>query len=164
MEYRSTHSAAKRLLGLLLALIMLVGLFPATVSADDGDTPETNKVRTSNGDGTYTLELSVKGDSEIVETAANVNVLIVYDTSNSMTYYNVTTNPNRNRADYAEDVMHRFVNALAAKQNQDNRDNVQVAVVTFGRTASGRQPWTSDLSSNTGVNRFFDEGVDGTVT
>ena len=130
---RRSHSAGMRLLGILLALVMVVGFLPATraAAADDDPPPPptTNKLRTSNGDGTYKLELSVKGDSEIVETAASVNVLIVYDVSSSMTSNNVTAN--RNRADYAEDVMHDFVDALRAKQNPSDRSNVEAAVVNL---------------------------------
>ncbi len=131
-----------------------------------GQEPAHSKTASDNGDGTYKLELSVTGDADTeVETAANVNVLIVYDESSSMTSNNVTTNPNRNRADYAEDIMHDFIESLRGYQNSTDPSNIQVALVGFGPRANGRQSWTSDLTGgNNGVNRFFDDGVDGTVT
>ena len=132
-----------------------------------GDVPEHEKNIEDNGNGTYKLSLTVKGDADTdVHTAANVNVLIVYDESSSMTSNNVTTNPNRNRADYAEDVVHDFIAGLQRYQQGDG-SNIQVALVGFGASnnAVTRQSWTSDLSSgNNGVNRFFDDGVDGTIT
>ena len=125
---------------MVLCMVMTMGMFRAqTASADTGDTPAHSKTATDNEDGTYKLELSVTGDAKTeVETAANVNVLIVYDTSSSMTSNNVTTGPNRNRADYAEDVIHDFVQNLSRYQTGDG-SNIQVAVVTFGPQASGRQ-------------------------
>ena len=132
----------------------------------DPDGPAHLKDLIDNEDGTYTLSLDVTGESETkVETAANVNVLIVYDVSSSMTSNYVTTNPNRNRADYAENVVYDFVDSLRQYQNTSDPSNIQVALVTFGPTASGRQTWTSNLTNGSnGINRFFDDGVDGTVT
>ena len=147
-------------MALALSFIMAASLNVVPIQqaeAAAGGTPIHEKKLKDNNDGTYTLELTVTGDADTkVETVANVNVLIVYDTSSSMTSNNVTTNPNRNRADYAEDVVHDFVVGLQGYQNESNPNNIQVAVVTFGPTASGRQTWTSDLSEgNNGVNRFF---------
>ena len=52
-----------------------------------GDKPEIEKTLTDNGDGTYTLGLSVTGDADTESTtAANANVVIIYDVSTSMTY------------------------------------------------------------------------------
>ena len=154
-----------KLLTCLLLVLALCLTFTATALADKGDVPDHQKTVTPQTDGTYQIELTVKGDADTeVETAANVNVLIVYDESSSMTSNNVTTNPNRNRADYAEDVMHDFIENLRGYQT-GNGSNIQVALVGFGPTATGRQSWTSDLTGgNNGVNRFFDDGVDGTVT
>ena len=130
---------------------------------DAGQVPAHQKTLSDNNDGTYQLELSVVGDSEL-EKAANVNVLIVYDESSSMTSNNVTTNPNRNRADYAEDVVHDFIAGLQRYQKGDG-SNIQVALVGFGPNATTRQGWTSNLGeTGQGINRFFDDGVDGSVT
>lgn len=136
-----------------------------TVTAKNGSAVDHSKYARPNGDGTHEIELSVKGNATTdVEPASNVNILIIYDVSSSMTSNNVTTNPSRNRADYAEDVVHDFIVGLRQYQNPRDPRNIQVAVVTFGPTASGIQTWTTDLTDTTGVNRFFDDGVDGTVT
>ena len=64
-------------LGVLSALVFLVGLSGVAL-ADAGDVPAHGKTIHDNGDGTYKLELSVTGDADTeVETAANVNVLII---------------------------------------------------------------------------------------
>ena len=161
-----------KVLAAFFAVIMFVGAFMAlsndgavTARAEVGQAPDHTKGLTDNGDGTYTLSLSVTGEAEVeVQTVARVNVLIVYDESSSMTSNNVTTNPNRNRADYAEDVMHDFVAGLRGYQTGDG-SNIQIALVGFGPTANQRSGWTSNLAdSGQGLNRFFDEGVDGTVT
>ena len=161
---RRSHSARMRLLGILLALVMVVGFLPARAAAAVGATPAHSKTVNTNEDGTFEIELTVTGDAETeVETAANVNVIIVYDVSQSMTT-NVS-GTSRSRADNAEDVVHDFVEGLRGYQNTSDPGNIEVAVVTFGPNAAIRQTWTSDLSGgSSGVNRFFDDGVDGTVT
>ncbi len=57
------------------------------VSTDDLKALGTGKKLTYNGDGTYTLELSVTGDSQSSSetTTQSANVLIIYDVSTSMT-------------------------------------------------------------------------------
>ena len=47
-----------------------------------GDTPKHDKELTDNGDGTYTISLTVKGDAE--KQVNKVNVIVVLDTSGSM--------------------------------------------------------------------------------
>ena len=54
-----------------------------------GDIPGHHKDLTDNGDGTYTLELTVTGESEKVYN--NVNVIIILDTSGSMDSNSGTT-------------------------------------------------------------------------
>ncbi len=153
----------KKQVKLLLSLMLVLALcltFTATALADKGDVPDHQKTVTPQTDGTYQIELTVKGDADTtVQTAANVNVLIVYDESQSMVGNNVSGN--RTRADYTEDVMHDFIANLARYQTGDG-SNIEVALVGFGPTATTRQGWTSDLTGgNNGVNRFFDDGVDG---
>ncbi len=165
----------RSLLTLLLALAMIITFMPLTMMtsyAKAGDTPAHKKDITDNNNGTYTLELSVTGDADTnVKPASNVNVLIVYDESQSMTT-NVSGTSN-SRADNAEDVVHDFIEALRLYQKTDDTtttdvdesENIQVAIVGFGPSATTRQGWTSDLSGGSnGANRFFDDGVDGTVS
>ena len=157
-----TRTWVKKLTLVLVLVSMLTGcLFTTGALAAAGDTPKHSKTLADNGDGTYTLTLSVTGDSEThMETEANVNVLIVYDESSSMTSNNVSGN--RNRADYAEDVLHKFIDGLSRYQTGDG-SNIEVALVGFGPNATTRQGWTSDLSDTTGINAWFDEDVDGTI-
>ena len=97
-----------------------------------------------NHDGTYRLELSAIGDADpITETVANVNVLIVYDRSSSMTSNRVTTNGPR-RADAAESVVYHFVDDLFGYKQGENGENIQVALVEFAVNASTTQTWTND--------------------
>ena len=82
-------------LSLLLCCLMIVGVLPMAVLADDaGNTtpvedtttpPAHNKVLTANGDGTYTLSLSVTGSKTTSETeSGKADVIVVLDTSGSM--------------------------------------------------------------------------------
>ena len=164
-------------LALAMTVTLVPGLFGTSVFADKGDEPahaktiKPNMTQATEGqesipDGTYKLELSVTGDAEDKEDqkAANVNVLIVYDVSSSM-MRNDGTGDRYSRADHAEDVVHDFIDSLRTYQNQDDPSNIEVALVTFGPTATQRQTWTSNLTGGSnGVNRFFNDGVDGTVT
>ena len=56
--------------------------------ANDGS-PDHEKTLTDNRNGTYTIGLNVTGDADTTQKASNVNVVIVYDVSSSMTIYNV---------------------------------------------------------------------------
>lgn len=97
-----------------------------------------------NHDGTYRLELTAMGDADpINETVANVNVLIVYDRSSSMTSNRVTNNGPR-RADAAEAVVYDFVNDLFKYKQGQNGQNIQAALVEFAVNASTTQSWTND--------------------
>ncbi|MBR5995536.1 MAG: Cna B-type domain-containing protein, partial [Eubacteriaceae bacterium] len=165
----STRKKRMAFIGKLLVTVCLIVAFAfanfSTVNADAGDVPAHSKTATSNDDGTFKLELSVTGDAETnVQTASNVNILIIYDESSSMTSNNVG-NTGRSRADHAEDVVHDFIDGLRQYQNASDPSNIQMALVGFGPNATTRQTWTSDLTGgNSGINRFFDDGVDGTIT
>ena len=143
MESRRKHSAAKRLLGLLLALIMVVGLLPATVSAatDATGAPVHSKIVNDNRDGTYTIELSVTGDADLpTQTQNTVNVLLVYDISQSMS--NSAGSGRSTRGDEAENIIHGFLNTLLNKQaNSNGTIIVNVALATFALDASGVVGW-----------------------
>ena len=169
-----------------------------------GDTPAHSKTLSDNHDGTHKLSLTVTGDADTdSNTASNANVIIVFDTSNSMINYYVPMangargsdnedgsnsyvlyykNGNRyreasdgytgtvyrrngnsyseyigqrysgtiRRADAAEKVLYDFAHALYGYQNtddpstpEDESKNIQTALITFNRTASTVQNWTS---------------------
>ena len=152
----------KRILGLLLAVLMLVGLAVPTgvlapaAKAAAGDVPDHSKKISDNGDGTYKIELTVTGDADDeTDEAGNVNVLVIYDTSSSMT--STAQGSSYTRADQAEDVVHDFLTNLAGYQN-DAKDNINVALVTFARAANQHnagQDWTTNV---TGLANRFDDG------
>ena len=92
---------------LVAALAVVVGGIGVAFAAAGG-VPDHFKNLKPNDDGTYQRELTVKGDADTeTETAADVNVLIVYDVSNSMTSNAGSTR--NTRADQAEDIVHDFV-------------------------------------------------------
>ena len=82
---------------LLLGLVVVLALsltFMATAFAADGDeptaaTPDVGKTVVPNGDGTYTISLSIKGDADKSATITPTNVIMILDASNSM-YSNST--------------------------------------------------------------------------
>ena len=84
-----------------------------------GDTPAHTKTLSNNHDGTHKLSLTVTGDADTdSNTASNANVIIVFDTSNSMiNYYVPMTNGARgsNNADGSDSfVLYRNTNGSEA--------------------------------------------------
>ena len=164
-EVESMKHTGKKILSLLLALLMLVGLtMPAEVltqpaRAAAGDEPAHSKTVTSNGDGTYTIELTVTGDA-VSETSISgaVNVIVVIDTSRSMTSYNTTYNNSTvTRADAAEKVVYDFAHGLFGYKAKGA--DIQMALVTFNASASVVQGWTSTESDITG--KLSPDGTNG---
>ena len=77
----------KKALKVLLSVLMTFSLIHTsgvtrTVKAGKGDTPSHSKTLIDNHDGTYTLALSVTGDSE--KNPPKTNVIVVLDVSGSM--------------------------------------------------------------------------------
>ena len=142
----------------VLTLILVFSLVPGVVFADVGDVPEHSKLAKENGDGTYKIELTVTGDADDdTQEAGNVNVLIIYDTSSSMT--SNAQGSSYSRADQAEDVVHDFLASLAGHQNTA-KDNISVALVTFAVSTDQHnegQTWTTDVSAL--ADRFDDGGT-----
>ncbi|MBR2737364.1 MAG: Cna B-type domain-containing protein, partial [Lachnospiraceae bacterium] len=158
-----------KVLAAFFAVIMFVGAFMAlsndgavtALAEDDPDyyVVDVTKATEDRGDGTTRISLSVTGSAETTpETASNVNVLIVYDTSSSMT--SNAQGSSYSRADLAEDVVHDFLDNLAYYQN-DAGTNINVALVTFARYTNQHnqgQGWTTDLA---GLESRFNDGVGG---
>ena len=133
-------------------------VFPDGSSEDEATVPKIAKKLSENGDGTYTIGLSVTGDADTtVEEAGNVNVLIIYDHSSSMA--SNASGTRYSRADQAEDVVYDFVHSLFSYQSSKNPSNIQVSLVRFARTADETINWTS---SENDITRYFDDnGTDG---
>ena len=97
MKKRITTSG-KKALSLVLTIAMLLSIvylaLPLnTAEAAGTNAPATNKRLLDNGDGTYTLALSVTGEAESSSTTevSKANVVLVLDTSSSMTWSSGTT-------------------------------------------------------------------------
>ena len=150
----------KRILGLFLAVLMLVGLavptgIMAPTARAEGEEeeffiPEHSKSVKSNGDGTYTIELTVTGDADPdPHVSGAVNVIVVFDASDSM-LTNYTDDANTiTRADAAENVIYKFAQDLFAYQ--DKGADVEMALVTFNHDATTVQGWTDTASKITGI-------------
>ncbi len=151
-------------LALLLTTAMTLAYAPLAASwfayADAGDVPAHAKSANDNQDGTVQLELSVTGDADNVDqSAGNVDVVVVYDVSQSMSTQDVRVgNRNYSRADQAEDVVHDFLTNL---DTYSTGNNIRVSLVNFGQTASQIQGWTTNVTGL--ANRFDDGGTDGNV-
>lgn len=69
----------------LFALLACAWLQPAAAyAAEEASQPDASKTLTANGDGTYSLTLSVAGRSSSSQENSNANVVIIFDTSGSM--------------------------------------------------------------------------------
>ena len=128
-------------------------------SGDETTGPEHEKTIQDNEDGTYTLELTVTGDADTeIQEAGGVNIVLVYDVSQSMT--NNAGSSRYSRADQAEDIVHDFLINLAKYQNSA-KNNINVSLVNFAVTATEEQGWTTNVTGL--ANRFDDGGTDGNV-
>ena len=128
------------------------------VTDPEDEKPLHNKDLISNNNGTYTISLDVTGDSDPeIDTAANVNIVIVYDISQSMSENAGTSR--YSRGDQAEDVVHDFIQNIASYQDKTNPSNIEMALVTFSVTGSTVSEWTTNLNSI--LSNFDDGGTDG---
>ena len=83
----------RKIFNLFAAVVMIFGSVPISFTntyADEGDSasnvPEHSKTVTPNGDGTYNITLSVTGKQSSEASVSKANVVVVFDTSNSMEY------------------------------------------------------------------------------
>ncbi|MBR3198384.1 MAG: Cna B-type domain-containing protein [Bacilli bacterium] len=160
---KNSKKKGRVLLSLFAVILTVLSIFGITnlVNADDDNTPKHFKRLTSNDDGTYKLALDVTGASDPEhEVASDVNVVIVYDLSESMSH-TATGTDGYTRGDLAEDVVHDFVSNLAGYQDSNRPENIQMALVTFSKTASTEENWTTELDDI--IRKFDDNGKDGTT-
>ena len=122
-------------------------------SGEPIDDIEKSKLLNPNGDGTYTMDLSVTTHARPHETSNGVNVIVVFDTSSSMT--RSVTNPNNKYPDtYRTEPDSRFYNARQAinkfltdllPNNNASTNLVQLALIDFNYSAT-----THTFSGGTG--------------
>ena len=145
----------KLLFGVLLTLALILA-FTATAWAAE---PAHSKTVIDNEDGTYKIQLTVTGDADLPDQTQNtVNVLVVYDVSQSMSNGAGT---GRSRGKEAENVVHGFLQTLLEKHNSSSNITVNTALVTFGVNATPVVGW-NPISQNF-VNRFRDGSQSGTA-
>lgn len=133
----------RRLL-LVLAAAMVAVFVSATVgSAVTQDEPEHTKTLVNNHDGTYTLSLDVKGATRESTTDVSANVIVVMDISGSMNDPAGSTT----RLDAGKTAVKGLAKDLLSKNTSANPASVQMALVTFSRTAKTNIPKTTDYNT-----------------
>ncbi len=99
-------------------------------------------------DGTYTLYLDVTGNAASVSDKTKADILLIYDTSNSMS----TSSGSQTRYQVAYDVVTDVAEELFAHNDSDDDDpNVRIAMVSFASTAKQEFGYVDNLNAfNTG--------------
>ncbi|MBQ7802554.1 hypothetical protein IJ380_01680 [Candidatus Saccharibacteria bacterium] len=96
-------SLKRKFLNFFTAIVMVFGNVPFTFSnayaaEPAGEAPKSSKTVKANGDGTYDITLEIEGKSSTSQTGGGANVVIVMDTSASMSEYfswhNIVVDPN----------------------------------------------------------------------
>ncbi len=175
-------SLKRKIFNFFAAVVMCFGALPmpffnnsVNVYADGSglDTPGHSKRLIDNGDGTYTIALSVTGSRESSETtsATKANVILVVDTSNSMNGSSGETSASGqpiSRIAAEKDALTKddgIVDKLLAQNvpgDSVKSDIIEVAVVNFGTEGHTAQTWTTNgttlkntingLTTSTGTN------------
>lgn len=81
----------RKIFNIFATIVMVFGSVPvpflnAYAEEPAGDVPQHSKTVTPNGDGTYNVTLSVTGKQSSETSVSKANVVVVFDTSNSMEY------------------------------------------------------------------------------
>ena len=176
----------KRVMSVLLIPLLVIGGLPLEINnvfaAEGDDVPPTvvpedapvhSKTLTPNGDGTYTIALSVTGSRKSSETtsASKANVILVVDTSNSMNGSSGETSASGqpiSRIAAEKDALTKddgIIDKLLAQNvpgDSVRSDIIEVAVVNFGTEGHTAQTWTTNgttlkntingLTTSTGTN------------
>lgn len=116
------------------------------------DAPANKKKLIDNGDGTYTIALSVTGAAESSSTteATKANVILVLDTSSSMVNNRPGGNGTPTRLALEQDALTKTNGIIdnLLKQNVPGdpikKDIIEVAIVDFGNKGQITQTWTTD--------------------
>ena len=151
-----TKRIGRQLLCLVVALVMVLTLIPRMPAglayAAAGDTPPHTKNVIDNQDGTFTISLDIVGESE--KKPNNVNVIVIMDTSGSMT---------TQRMNAAKNAVNSLANSLYAYNTSDEPDTVEMALVRFATSSSVAQQPTNNTNTFRGaVNGLPNSGNGGT--
>ena len=125
------------------------------LTPDDLAAPATNKEVQPNGDGTYDVSLSVTGTSNSKQNKTHANVVIVLDTSSSMSRTDIETTgetiPNgENRVIVAKRAINTLARQLFGFNSTEDPAAVEVAFVDFSHRV--RNEMTKDTIYNGVVN------------
>ena len=137
----------------VFAALIAIGVTPAFAA----EPPATSKIVTPNGDGTYTLSLSVTGKSQASQEQSKADVIVVLDTSGSMSER--ADDSWQSRLSVAKSAVNSLAEELLSNNTTDNPDAVQLSLVTFSNYATTRITGTTSLSGFQGqVNRLTATG------
>jgi len=133
-------------------------LDPEETWPDGDDAPHFSKSSINNGNGTNTISLSIKAAEKPVQSATPADVIVVFDRSYSMYYYNMSggqASAQNRRLGIAKSAVNKMADILL---NGDNHD-VRMALVTFGSDAEvvtfGGQTFTDNYQTfSTTVNNI----------
>ena len=143
---------------MLLSTVTPMGgaLVRSAYAATGDDAPSNSKTIRSNGDGTYTIALSVTGATESSTTteATKANVILVLDTSTSMVNNNTTYNGTRmTRLDAEKHVLTDDDGIIDSMLSQNvagdpiKSDIIEIAVANFGTRGTTAQSFTTSASA-----------------
>ena len=147
-------SLKRKILNFLAATVMVLGSTPfvfQNASAAENDAPvapEHSKTISDNGDGSYTITLSVTGKSETTTTTSKANVVVIMDTSKSMDT-RISNQSNTTRLDSAKSSLSTLFSQLLANNSTENPDMVEIAFISFDDDATLRSDWTANQTSLT---------------
>lgn len=118
----------------------------STMDPLDAPDPEFNKTLEPNGDGTYTLSLSVTGHASSAVLNPKANVLLIVDTSSSMDTNDAN---NATRIRRTREAVTQLSNELLANNSVPGRDSdtIEMAMVTFDGDAITKQNWTKEKTT-----------------
>ena len=124
----------------IFAALIAIGVTPAFAA----EPPATSKIVTPNDDGTYTLSLSVTGKSQASSSSSKADVIVVLDTSGSMSER--AGDSWQSRLSVAKSAVNSLAEELLSNNTTDNPDAVQLSLVTFSNYATTRITGTMSLS------------------
>ncbi|MEE8885811.1 MAG: SpaA isopeptide-forming pilin-related protein [Eubacteriales bacterium] len=109
---------------------------PKETSSDTLGAPETQKTIVDNGDGTYTLSLSIKGNQKQAVESEKADVVVIFDTSSSMMDNNVYDSTGvHTRLDVAKSALINLGDSLLKNNTEGNEDRIKLSLITFNNTA-----------------------------
>ncbi len=139
---RQALIAAFAVVTMALAFGVLASGAVTPAYADEATAPATSKTLVDNGDGTYSLSLSVTGASQTSQTSGKADVIVVLDLSGSMTYQQGRST----RLAIAKSAVNQLASQLLSNNTAASPDAVTLSLVTFSNYATTQTTQTTDLA------------------